>query len=108
MFRRFSLLAVPALAVVLSGCGLPREQSIQVKTKDPFQQPRAALQRYVEGQPMGSEATSFPKMVEDVRGVDQALAEILEKGFADLQKTPPAARPAKAQALLEQLPPAAK
>ncbi|MBW3599622.1 MAG: hypothetical protein KY475_20410 [Planctomycetes bacterium] len=43
---------------------------------------RAVLQRYAEGQPRGSEVTSFPYMVEQVRASDPARADILEQGLA--------------------------
>jgi hypothetical protein len=54
---------------------------------------------------MSSEVTTFPQMVENVRAKDPRRAEVLEKGLADLQKSAPAARPAKARELLKKLEP---
>jgi len=107
MFRTCYLFLGLGLAVALVGCTPgPKEENIKVSTaNDPLFQPRSVLERYAQGQPLGSEVTSFPKMVEDVRKVDPKRAEILEKGFEDLQKAPPNARAAKAKALLQQIQP---
>ena len=51
---------------------------------------------------MGSEAMTFDEIVEDVRKTDPQKATILEKGFADLKRSP-ANRSAKARELLKQL-----
>lgn len=63
------------------------------------------LQRYAEGQALGSEVTSFPKLVEDVRAVDPARADILEKGLQEVQQSDSSALPGKAKKLLEQIQP---
>jgi hypothetical protein len=96
-----------AIAAVTAGCGSPvKEEQIEIKeSNDPLSMPRTLLQRYAEGQPLSSEVTSFPKMVEDVRAKDPARAEILEKGLKEIQEAPPPARPAKAKELLEKLKP---
>ena len=105
---RFTIV-VAALAVGLAaaGCGHPvKEEQIEVKpSNDPLFMARNTLQQYANGQPMGSEVTSFPHMVEEVRKADPAKADILEKGLADLQKSSPGSRPGKAKELLRQLQP---
>ena len=105
MFRVCCLFA--GLALVTLGCGRQvKEEQIEVKpSNDPLFQARAVLQRYADGQPMGSEVTSFPHMIEDVRKADPARADILEKGLAEIQKASPATRAAKAKALLKKLQP---
>ena len=103
MVRRCCLVAALALAVFAIGCG-PGGERIEVKSaNDPLAQARAVLQRYADGQPLSSEVSSFPKLVEDVRQVDPAKADILEKGLADIQKASPSARPAKAKEVLQKL-----
>lgn len=103
MFRfRFLTLGVFFLVLTL-GCGFAKKKAeIEVK-EDPLVNARAVLERYANGQPMTSEVTSFPKMVEDVRAVDAAKASILEKGLEDLKKASASARAAKAKELLSQL-----
>ena len=51
---------------------------------------------------MGSEAMTFDEIVEDVRKTDPQKATILEKGFADLKRSPDN-RSAKARELLKKL-----
>ena len=60
------------------------------------------LNDYAKGVPMGSEAMTFEEIVEEVRKTDPQKATILEKGFADLQRSP-GNRSGKARALLKQL-----
>jgi len=111
MFRTCCVLAGLALALTTLGCGggSVKEEVIQIKvSSDPMSRVTPILQRYADGQPMSSEATSFPKLVEDVRKVDQAKAQVLEAGLAEIQKVSPQARPAKAKELLKKLQPAEK
>ena len=106
MFRNTHLCAALALVGMAAGCGGVKEEQIEVKAdNDPLVAARAVLQRYADGQPMTSEVTSFPKLVEDVRAKDPQRADVLEKGLADLQKSPPNARAAKAKDLLRKLQP---
>ena len=106
MRRTFCLLAVFALSTFAAGCNrAPREETIEVKpSNDPLEPARALLERYARGEPLGSEVTSFPQLVEDVRKVDPVRADILEKGLAEIQKNP-SARAAKAKELLKKLAP---
>ncbi|MCC6421576.1 MAG: hypothetical protein IT429_25435 [Gemmataceae bacterium] len=108
MIRKYAILTGLLLAGFVAGCG-QREQDIQIKVpSDPLAEPRAILQRYASGQPMGSEATSFPTLVANVRKVDPAQADILDKGFKDLQKAPAASRAALAKDLQSKLQPPMK
>ncbi len=101
-------LACVCLIALLVGCGSGglKEERIEVKTaNDPLFQPRSILQRYAEGQAFGSEVSSFPFMIENVRKVDKVRADLLEAGLKELQDAPPAARRAKAKELLSKLQP---
>jgi hypothetical protein len=94
------------LAVVATtGCTSPvDEEQIQVNAaSDPLAQPRSILQSYAQGQPLGSEATSFEYLVEQVRKTDPQKADVLQQGFQEIEKTPPASRPAKAKEVLNKL-----
>lgn len=103
MFRMCCLCI--GLAVATLGCGQAvKEKQIEVKTAtDPLLTPRTILQRYADGQPLGSETTSFQYMVETLRKTDAAKAEILQKGLENLQKAAPAARATLAKELLQKL-----
>jgi hypothetical protein len=97
-----------ALFLVL-GCSPVRVETIQVKaSNDPLHEPRQILERYAAGQQLGSEVTTFPKLVEDVRKVDTTRADVLDKGLNDLQKAAPSSRPALAKTLLAKLQPSMK
>jgi len=100
---RFGSLCVALGLVTGAGC-TPRaegEREIEVKEVDQLAEARTILQRYANGQPMSSEAMSFPKLVEDVKAKDAKKGEILEKGLDELQKAPASARQAKAKELLK-------
>lgn len=98
---------VSSFLFAIVGCGgAVKEETIQVKAaNDPLHLPKSILQRYAEGQPLGSEVSSFPAMVETLRKVDKERAEILEKGLEDLQKASDSQRPVKARELLGKLQP---
>src|SRR5262245_51752379 len=88
MLRMYTLFASFALVVFAVGCSPHREEQIEVKAaNDPLANARSILRRYAAGQPLSSEVTSFPQIVEEVRKTDPAKADVLEKGFADLQKS---------------------
>jgi hypothetical protein len=94
------------LIVILLACGCsnkPQEKVILIGA-DPLANARNVVQRYAEGQPVASEATSFPKVVEDLRKVDPERADILEKGLNQIQANP-AARVSIAKELLPKLQP---
>jgi hypothetical protein len=108
MRTRGFLLAGLAWTAFIAGCGGVREETITTTPEnDPLYQPRQLLQRYADGQRMGSEASNFPQMVERVRKVDPATADVLQKGLDDLVKAPPGARRAKAKELLSKIQPKA-
>lgn len=105
MIRIFLLFLGFALVVNIVGCK-PREETIEVKaSNDPLHEPRSILQRYAEGQPLGSEVTTFPDLVANVKKVDAERGQILEKGFQDIQKASASERPEKAKSLLKKLAP---
>jgi len=70
----------------LSGCDSqkPKVQTYEVKAPDPVAEAKAILQNYANGQPVTSEAESFPDLVKRVKAVDAAKGDILEQGFKDI------------------------
>lgn len=93
-------------AIIGCGHGGVKVEQIEVKaSNDPLHLPRSILQRYAEGQPFGSEVSSFPAMVETLRKVDKDRADVLEQGLDELQKASESERPAKAKELLAKLQP---
>lgn len=96
-----------AAAAGFAGCGPPgsvKEETITVKPPQATERARQMLENYSKGQPLGSEVTTFPSLVEDVKKEDPERGQILEQGLAELQqvKGSPAA---KAKELLKKLAP---
>ncbi len=91
------------LLATAAGCRSKEEDIVITVKNDPLQEARGLLKRYADGEVMGSEAASFPKLVEDVRKVDSAKADVLQKGLDDLQRASPESRKAGAQELLKKL-----
>lgn len=94
-------------ALAMPGCGPTgkvKEQQIEVKENSALEQAKQMLSNYAKGQPLGSEVTSFTGIVTQLRPTDPTRADILEKGFADLQK-PKANTAAKAKEILKALEP---
>lgn len=96
------------LLVGISGGCTKGDQGQQVKTyeipmKGPLDQAKSILENYAKGGRMGSEAAGFDALVKAVRETDPAKADILQKGFAELQKTPPQGLAAKAKEILDKL-----
>jgi len=85
----------------LCGCG-KAPPSVEVKLQSGLERAKVILNDYAQGVPMGSEAMTFQEIVEEVRQIDAQKAAILEKGFADLKRSP-GNRKAKARELLKQL-----
>lgn len=108
MPRRLVLL-FGLIVIAVAGCGgvsSVKEQDIEVKvSNDPLHEPRMILKQYAEGQPMGSEASNFPALIESVRKTDADRADVLEKGLQEIKDAPPEARPNKAKELLTKLQP---
>jgi hypothetical protein len=90
-----------AVAGAAVGCG-HKEEPIEIKT-DGVTQAKQLLQAYAKGQRLGSESTSYEYHVKQVREVDPAKADILEKGLAEIAKTSGPATAAKAKELLKKL-----
>ena len=87
----------------LWGCGLGgKGPEPEVRPQGGLERAKGILNDYAHGAPMGSEAETFQEIVEDVRKTDPQKAAILEKGFADLKRSP-GNRSAKARELLKQL-----
>jgi hypothetical protein len=107
MYRRVAVGTLTLLLGIAVGCGPPgrvEERTIEVKPNTELEQAKQYLKNYANGQPLGSEVTSFTHIVESVRRDDPTRAEILEKGFAELQK-PGVNIAAKAKEILKQLEP---
>ena len=110
MLQRIFLVGCVALCGVAAvGCDSGdrvKVESIEVSTaNDPLYEPRSILQRYADGQPLGSEVTTFDYMVKKVRETDPQRADVLEQGFKELQEAAPPARAAKAKELLAKIQP---
>src|SRR5688500_6757268 len=90
------------LVALVGLCGCAKEQPVEVKPQSGLERARAILNDYANGVPVGSEAETVDEIVAEVRQTDPQEATILEKGFADLKRSPkdPAGR---ARALLKQL-----
>ena len=85
----------------LCGCGKDRPP-VEIKPQSGLERAKVILNDYAEGVPMGSEAGTFQEIVEEVRHTDPPKAAILEKGFADLKRSPDN-RSVKARELLKKL-----
>jgi hypothetical protein len=102
------LCAAAVTAAVLAGCGPSgriKEETIEVKEDSPLNEAKKLLENYSKGQALGSEVTSYQYLVTEVRKTDAPRADVLERGFADLQKTSKAGVPAKAKEILAKLAP---
>jgi hypothetical protein len=86
----------------LWGCGDGKGTQDGVQPQSGLERAKVILNDYAQGAPMGSEAMTFAEIVEEVRKTDPQKATILEKGFADLKRTP-GERSAKARDLLKKL-----
>ena len=84
----------------LYGCG--KDPPVEVKPQSGLERAKGILNDYVGGAPLGSEVETFEEIVAEVRKTDPHKATILEKGFADLKRSPKDLR-GKARALLQQL-----
>ena len=85
----------------LWGCGGGKDAP-EVQPQSGLERAKVILNDYAKGMRMGSEAMTFDEIVEEVRKTDPQKATILEKGFADLKRSPndPSA---KARELLKKL-----
>jgi hypothetical protein len=105
--NRFCLLIAASLALPLfAGCdsGKIQPKTIDIPMqKSALEEAQAVLKHYVDGQPIGSEAASFDDLVKRVKAENAAMGETLEKGFAELLKTPAKGQKAKATELYKKL-----
>ena len=85
----------------LCGCG-SNSPPVQVQPQSGLERAKGILNDYASGVPLGSEAATYEEVVAEVRKTDQQKAVILEKGFADLKRSPQNLS-GKARALLKQL-----
>ena len=83
-------------------CGCGREAPVTVQPQSGLERAKGILTDYANGVPLGSEQMTFAEIVAEVRTTDPQKAAILEKGFADLKRSPGNLR-AKARELLKQL-----
>ena len=102
MVRAWLRAGIIGLALLgLAGCGSKGGQVAETKPKDYVGEAKVILNDYAQGNPMGSEAMRFDEIIEELKKTDPKKAAVLEKGFADLKKSPNKA--AKAKELLKQL-----
>lgn len=95
------------IAAVLVGCGpagTVKEKRIEVKQQAALDEAKNLLNRYAEGQQVGSEAEDYPRIVEQVQRTDADRAAILKAGFEELAK-PGTNTKAKAKEMLKELAP---
>jgi len=97
---RFGVGIVFTAILALCGCG--KDQQVEVKPQGGLERAKVILTDYTKGTALGSEAETFDEIVAEVRQTDPKKADILEKGFADLKRSPKNPGP-KARALLKQL-----
>lgn len=96
-------LGVGIVLVALVGlCGCGKDTPVAVQPQSGLEQAKVILKDYANGVPMGSEQMTFEEIVEEVRKSDPQKATILEKGFADLKRSPQN-RSGIARTLLKQL-----
>jgi hypothetical protein len=85
----------------LCGCG-SNPPPVEVQPQSGLERAKGILNDYASGVPLGSEGAMYEEIVAEVRQTDPQKATILEKGFADLKRSPQNLRD-KARALLKQL-----
>ena len=96
-------LGVGIVFVALLGlCGCGKAPPVEVQPQSGLERAKGILNDYANGAPLGSEGATFEEIVAEVRQTDPQKATILEKGFADLKRSPQNLRD-KARALLNQL-----
>ncbi len=104
MFRDGMCMLAIVVGTLVIGCSPVKEETIEIKIQvDPLVSAKTMLQQYVDGQPLTSEVTMFPSMVESVRKVHPAKAEILNNGLQAIQAATPEQRPTVAKQVLADL-----
>jgi hypothetical protein len=84
----------------IGGCG--KDAPVEVQPQSGLERAKGILNDYANGAPLGSEGAMYEEIVAEVRQTDPQKATILEKGFADLKRSPQNLS-GKARALLKQL-----
>jgi hypothetical protein len=106
MYRSICVAAGIALSLAAAtGCqqaGTPEVKNLEVIEQDPLVEAKALLQRYVEGNPVTSEAEGFANLAQRVKEKDAAKGELLDKGLAEIKANPASAKN-KATELLKNL-----
>lgn len=98
------LLLLLAPVVFQVGCGGQREEDISVEIPvDPLAEPKSMLQRYADGQPMSSEVSMFPAMIEKIRQSSPEKADLLADGLKEIEAATPDRRASLAEDLLKKL-----
>ena len=87
---------------LLALCGCGKAPPIEIQPQSGLERAKGILNDYASGVPLGSEGATYEEIVAEVRKTDEQKATILEKGFADLKRSPQNLRD-KARALLKQL-----
>ena len=101
MVRAWLALGIVFIALLgLCGCG--KDAPVEVQPQSGLERAKGILNDYANGAPLGSEGAMYEEIVAEVRQTDPQKATILEKGFADLKRSPQNLRD-KARALLKQL-----
>jgi len=105
--RQWILSSLLAGSAIMTGCGGDPVGQRTIKSNQPvgLDLAKNLLQGYAEGKPLGSEIGGFQQIAEDAKKQDPAKAEILARGFKEIQglMNKPAAVPAKAKEILAQL-----
>jgi hypothetical protein len=89
-------------AAFLAPCGCGKAPKVEVQPQSGLERAKGILNDYANGAPLGSEGAMYEEIVAEVRKTDPQKSTILEKGFADLKRSPQNLRD-KARALLKQL-----
>jgi hypothetical protein len=93
---------VALVVAILALCGCGKNAPVVIQPQSGLERAKVILNDYANGLPMGSEGATYEEIVAEVRKTDPQKATILEKGFADLKRSPQN-RSGTARALLKQL-----
>jgi hypothetical protein len=91
-----------SFVALLALCGCSKAPPVQVQPQSGLERAKVILNDYANGAPLGSEGAMYEEIVAEIRQTDPQKATLLEKGFADLKRSPQNLR-SKASALLKQL-----
>jgi hypothetical protein len=85
------------------GCNDKPDRAYPVQKTPALDRAKAVLQRYADGQPMSSEATSFGDIITEVRAENPGKADILETGWEEIKKAPKSELRERSKELLKKL-----